>query len=317
MRVLKAFFLSLVATVSLWGTASAQQYPDKPIRLIVGFGPGGPTDVVARAIGDSMRRQFNQAAVIVENRPGASGLIAANSVRNSEGDGHRLFVGAAYVFHPLFDPNGFDALREMSLVSPIVQLDWLVCVPTSLGVTNLEEFAKYIKANPSKAFSGSVSDTTSLLASVVTRKSGVSLTDVSYKTSEQVTLALLAGEIAMGVNASSAFLPHIRSGKLRVISTLSPGRIKYLPEARTAVEQGVDVTVLNAYGLWAHKNTPAPVVEKLNKAVRTALEEPEIRAAFERSLLTPINMSSEQFWTEQRRMVDFYADAVKQNPIKK
>ncbi|MGD9945640.1 MAG: tripartite tricarboxylate transporter substrate binding protein, partial [Burkholderiaceae bacterium] len=296
--------------------AFAQNYPEKPIRLVVGFGTGGPTDLVARAIADSFRKQFNNSVVIVENRPGASGLIAANSVRNSEGDGYRLFVGAAYVFHPLFDPNGFDALREMSLVSPLVQLDWLVCVPTSIGATNLQEFASYVKENPAKAFSGSVSDTTSLLSSVLARQLGISVTDVLYKTSEQVTLALLSGEVAIGVNASSAFLPHIRAGKLRVISTFSPGRIQYLPDARSAVEQGVDITVLNAYGLWAHKDTPPQVVDRLNKAARQALEDPQLRAMFETNLLTPISMPTDRFLAEQRRMIDFYSEAAKRSPRK-
>ncbi|MDO9435978.1 tripartite tricarboxylate transporter substrate binding protein [Hydrogenophaga sp.] len=320
MKNLKLFFatlMALVASLSLIAPASAQQFPDRPIRIIVGFGPGGPTDVVARGIAESLRKQFTNASVIVENRPGASGLIAANLVRNGEGDGYRLFVGAAYVFHPLFDPNGFDALKDMALVSPLVQLDWLVCVPASIGVNNLQEFAKYVKDNPNKAFSGSVSATTSLLSSVLARKLGVSLTDVSYKTSEQVTLGLLGGEVQMGVNASSAFLPHIKSGKLKVISTYSPARIAYLPEARTALEQGVDINILNGYGLWAHKDTPRPVIERLNKAVRVALEEPQLRASFESNLLTPITLSSEQFWAEQRRLIDFYSEAVKHSPIQR
>lgn len=283
------FIATLFAVTAAIGTAlsaSAQSYPSKSVRVIIGYAPGGVTDVLNRIVADEIGKRLGQ-PFVVENRPGAAGLVAATAVKNAPADGYTLFGGSAIGFNPIFMKASMDASKELTPISAYATGDWFLYVPTSLGINNLKDLAAYGKANSGRVrFSSPATGNTQLFA-MISHALGFKFENVPYRTTDQTIAALLSGDGHATFNAAPGFDPHIQSGKLKPISTLSPGRSPVRPDVPTAKEQGVDVVVRFNIGLWAPAGLPNDIVGKLGATVREALVTPSVAEKFRNAALTP------------------------------
>jgi tripartite-type tricarboxylate transporter receptor subunit TctC len=297
--------LLLIAAIAL--TAQAQPYPNKPIRVMVGFGPGGVTDLVNRFVADEMGKRLGQ-SVVVENRPGASGLVAATAVKNAAPDGYTIYGGPTTAFSAVFlkDPN-MSASKELTPISQMATGDWFVYVPTSLPIQNLKEFQAYAKANKLRFAAPSVIN--NMLMAVVAKHLGISYEQIPYKTTDQTIAALLQGDAQVTFNAAAGFGPHLQAGKLRVISTLSGGRIDAMPNVQTAKEQGVPVEVYSSVALWAPPATPRDIVMKLNAAAVEALRTPSVVEKIRNVSFTPLASTPEDLVKRYEGEIRFLSEA--------
>ena len=281
MRIL----LGLLA-LSFAAGAPAQDYPSRPLRMVVGFPPGGGTDVAARILAPKLSEQLGQ-AVVIENRPGATGTTAAAQVAASPGDGYTLMMGHVSVnaiAPSLFSNLGYDVIRDFAPVAIAASVPHLVTVHPSLPVHSLKEMIAHLKANPGKlsfpsAGNGSMPH---LAGEVFQALAGVKLLHVPYKGSGQSMQDLLGGQHLVAFDTMAASAPHVRSGKLRALAVSTAGRVATLPDVPTAVEAGLPGYIVTTwYGVFAPAGTPPPVVNRLHAELVKAMQTPDVRVKLE------------------------------------
>ena len=271
--------LALPAAFAL-GNASAlaQAWPDKPIRLIVNFPPGGAADVIGRAIAQQVGEQLRQ-QIVVENRPGANGNIGADAVAKAAADGHTLLMssGGAITVNPfLYSRMPFDALRDLQPVASVARVLVFLMAHPSVPVGNVQEFIAHARANPGKLSYGSAGSGSSphLAGEMFARQAGFQATHVPYKGAAPALTDLLSGQIQFMFDPGPG-LRHAREGKLRLLAVGSPRRSSQWPDTPTLAEAGMtgfDADTL--FGIYAPAAVPAPIVtrlhEEINKALATA-----------------------------------------------
>jgi len=275
-----------VCAMLLMGAASAQtQFPAHPIHLLVPYPPGGLVDTMARTIQEPLSAELGQ-PIIVDNKPGAAGAIATRSVAQSPPDGYTLIFGnnGPSALLPLIQKDaGYDPIADFAPISMVATAPMIIVIHRSVPASNLKEFIAYARQNPgtvaySTAGVGSLGHLTSELFA---QMAGIKLIHVPYKGSAPAVIAVLEGEVKMYLSSPSDTLSAgIKAGKVRLIgvssatpSDLAPGAV---PIAETL--QGFDVSIW--YGVLAPKSTPAPIVERLNKAFRDVLARPEMQERF-------------------------------------
>lgn len=267
--------------------AQAAAYPAKPIRLVVSYPPGGTADALARAIGEGVGKLFAQ-TVVVENRPGANGNLAADLVAKSPADGYTLLMtapGPLAVNASLYSSLPFDPKTAFSPVARVAVAPLLLVVPHTLPVRNLGELLAYVKANPDKATFASQGNASSghLAMELLKSRTGMQAVHVPYKGSAPALNDLLAGHVLMMFDNTTSSLPHVRSGALRAIAVAEEKRIDAAPEVPTVSESGVEgFTATPWFGIVATAGTPPAVVEKLSAAIHEVLRAPAVRASFAR-----------------------------------
>jgi tripartite-type tricarboxylate transporter receptor subunit TctC len=262
--------------------APAQDYPSKPLRMVVGFPPGGGTDVAARILAPKLSEQMGQ-PVVIENRPGATGTTAAAQVATSPGDGYTLMMGHVSVnaiAPSLFANLGYDVLRDFAPVGIAAAVPHLVTVHPSHPANSLKEMVAHLKANPGKlsfpsAGNGSMPH---LAGEVFKNLAGVSALHVPYKGTGQSMADLLGGVHLIAFDTMAAAAPHVRSGKLRALAVSSAARVPSFPDVPTAEEAGLPGYVVTTwYGLFAPGTTPAPIVARLHAEMARAMQQPDVR----------------------------------------
>jgi len=298
----------LLAALGASALASAQTFPTKPLRLIIGYGPGGVTDVVNRLVADEMGKRLGQ-PVVVENRPGANALLAARTVQGAAPDGHTLYGGSATTFAPVYMKDNMIATRDLAPVATSALGDWFMYVPTSLGVNNLKELMAWAKANPGKLRFAAPSPSNTMLMAVVAKRMGFEFEAIPYKTTDQTIAAMLTGDAQVTFNAASGFGPMLQAGKLRVISTLSPQRTAMMPDVMTATEQGVPLTLRFNQGIWTTLGTPRDAIMKMNAAVNEAIRVPAVVERIRNSALATQPMSPEEVGRSYDNELKFYTEA--------
>ena len=259
-----------------------ESYPTKPISLIVPFPPGGPTDALARRLAQGLSEPLGQ-PVIVENKSGAGGNIGSEYVAKSKPDGYTILFGTSgplAINVSLYKRLGYDPRRSFSPIIRIGHLPNILVVNSSLPVKNLEELIAYARANPNKlSFASSGNGASSHLAGVLfNQMAGTNIQHIPYRGTGPALNDLLGAQVSMSFTDILTALPHIKSGALRPIGLASAERSSALPELPTLSEQGLegyDVSVF--FGIVAPEGTPAPIVDKLNKAFRTTMQVPEIK----------------------------------------
>ena len=270
--------------------AAAQEYPPgfstRPIRMVVGFPPGGGTDIAARILAPKLAEQLGQ-TVVIENRPGATGTTAAAQVATSAGDGYTLMMGHVSVnaiAPSLFANLGYDVIRDFAPIAIAASVPHIVTVHPSLPVNSLKELIAHLKANPGKlsfpsAGNGSMPH---LAGEVFANLAGVKMLHVPYKGSGQSMQDLLGGVHLVAFDTMAAASPHVRSGKLRAVAVSSVGRQPAFPDLPTAEEAGLPGYVVTTwYGLFAPGTTPAPIVARLHAEMVKAMLQPDVRAKLE------------------------------------
>ena len=269
------------ALATIARTTWAQAYPARPVRILVGFAAGGNFDIVARLLGQSLSEQFGQ-PVIVENRPGASSNIATEAVVRAPADGYTLLLGGAVnaVNATLYDKLGFNFISDLAPVAGVVRFPNVMTVGASFPAKTVAEFIAYAKANPGKINHGSSGNGTTqhLAGELFKMMTGVDFLHVPYKGGSQAITALLGGQVQVLFEALPPSIPHIKSGQIRALAMTSAARSGALPDVPAASEfvPGYEASGWN--GICAPRNTPAEIIEKLNKVVNASLADPQLKA---------------------------------------
>ena len=279
--------LSLATPVSLAGPALAQTYPDRLIRMIVPFPPGGPVDTIARIVTQGLPQILGQ-TVIIENRGGASGTIGGRFVATSPADGYTLLFGniSSLVVTPVVTNNrDFDPDKAFTAVAKTSQNYEVLVVHPGFPAKSVRELVGHAKANPGKLNFGSagIGNATHLAAELFKQRTGVDIVHVPYKGAFEAVTGVMAGQVQMFFGDIGGVLPLIREGRVRALAISSEARSADLPNVPTMIESGVPGYVVLTYtGVVAPAATPPEIVGKLNAALNASLQTPEVVAAMRR-----------------------------------
>jgi len=261
--------------------AWAQTYPTRPVRIIVGFAPGGSTDIVARLIGQWLSERLGQSFVI-ENRPGAAGNVAAEAVVKSVADGYVLLMGGANnaINTTLYDKLNFNFLRDITPVASVIREPLIMEVNPSVPAKTVSEFIAYTRANLGRismgsAGTGSINHLSGELFKMMT---GVPMTHVPYRGGAPAVTDLLSGQVQVVFGTITTSSEHIRAGKLRALAVTTATRSDVLPEVPTMAEFVPGYEASNWNGICAPKNTSAEIIDRVNQAINAGLAEPKIKA---------------------------------------
>lgn len=278
--VLAGVVTSVLSLGALTSLAHAQSYPIRPIKLVVGYPPGGSGDFTTRILADELTRELGQ-TVIVENRPGAGGLLAHEQVAKSAADGYTLLMaGNPAILKALFKKLPFDADRDFAPISLVANGPMIVTVSPSLPVKTLAELIDYARKHPGKLFNAAPgSGSTPHLAFVqFTATTGVDIQNVQFKGGSPAVQSVLAGDTQMIIGTSPVVLPHIRTGKLRALSLTTRAKSPVIADIPGTDEAGLPAFDLGFwFGLSAPAATSPAVIRKLHEASLKILTKPDVR----------------------------------------
>ena len=313
--------LAVAACLLAAGNVLAQAYPAKPVRMIVGFPPGGGTDVVARVISQKLTEWWGQ-PVTVENRAGATGTIGADLVAKSAPDGYTLIMGhvnSTGIAPNLFAKLPYDPIKDFAAVAYVGYVPNVLAVHPSVNVKSVKELVALLKSKPGQmnyASSGNGS-TQHLAGEMFKQLTGTSIVHVPYKGSGDAIKDLLAGVVAMNFDTMPPVMPHIQAGKLRGLAISTPRRLPQLPDVPTFAEEGITgFDVSNWYGVMAPAGTPRDIVQKLNADINKAMQVPEVRARLEGVGTQMREQSAAEFEAYMKSEVAKYAKLIKDTGVR-
>ena len=293
----------------------AQSYPTKTIRIIVGFPPGGGTDIVTRIVAAKLTEAWGQ-QVVVDNRPGATGMIGANAVAKSAPDGYTLLT--AHVNSQAIAPNAtqkplYDPTRDFAYVAYLGYAPTVLVIRSSTPAKNVKELIALAKAHPGQLTYASpgIGSTNHLAGEMLRLATGIEITHIPYKGSVPAIIDLLSGQVGMNFDTMSSSITYIQSGRMRALAVTTPKRDVQLPEVPTLIEIGIkNFEVTNWYGVAAPAGTPPEIVNKLNAEINRILQLPEVVARFD-DLGTRRNpMSPAEFSALQRTELAKYKEVI-------
>jgi tripartite-type tricarboxylate transporter receptor subunit TctC len=276
---------SLVLLLLLAGAAGAQGYPDKPIRLVVGFTAGGPTDLPARFIADRLGAALGQ-RVVVENRPGAAGQIAAQDVLARPRDGYNLLLCTHFEgINLAVYRNVAYKLADLAPISQISRYYYGVVAANDVPAADWDAFVAYAKANPGKLNYGMLGKGSAqhILALELGKLAGIDMTGIPYKGGADALNDVLAGRVQVYVSPTLAVLPQYKAGRVRLLGVSSPQRLAVAPEIPTLVEKGLPFVRFGWLGVCSGTGTPQPVIALLNRHLVAIVQSPEYRAMNDRA----------------------------------
>ncbi|VTU40606.1 Argininosuccinate lyase [Variovorax sp. PBS-H4] len=276
--------------------AQAQSFPARPIKLVIAFPAGGPTDITMRQLADNASRIIGQ-PIVVENKPGAGGTLPAQALQTAQPDGYTIAQIPLGVFRlPYTTKINWDPVKDISYVINVTGYAFGIVVPANSPLKSWKDFVDYAKANPGKLTYGSTGTLTSphLTTELIAQKAGIELQHVPYKGSADLMLAVISGQL-MAAADSTGFAPQVEAGKLRVLNTWGEKRLAKFPDAPTLKELGLDIVQNSPFGIGAPKGTSPEVVKKLHDAFKQAMEEPSYVAALGRYDMLPNYMSSADY----------------------
>jgi len=288
-----------VASLGLLGlsiaaaSAQAQNYPTKPIRFLVGFGPGGPTDVVARVLGNAMSQLLGQ-PIVVENRAGADSLIATQAVARADPDGYLLLIasGSHSINASLYPEKKVDPVKDFSHIGMIGDAANFLVVHPSVPANNADEFLKLLRDNPGKYNSGTTASTTFLATQLFQTMAGVDTQNIPYKGAGPGTLALVAGEIQMSITSLVGMLPQVKANKVKPLAVTSATRSPLAPDVPTLTEKALPGYVASTwYAMFAPANTPVAIVDLLNQTLNKVMSNPDIKKQLQEQGMVTVPMS--------------------------
>ena len=283
MKVLSIRLMLIACSMLVGAGVDAQTYPNRTIRLVSPYAPGGGTDFFARVIGQKLSEAFG-VSVVTDNRPGAGGVIGADVVAKAAPDGYTLLMSSPspLVVSPhLLKSMPYDPVRDLAPVVWIAAVPALMVVHPSIPAKTVTEFIRLAKSKPGQlTYSSSGNGGTGHLAGALfDLRAGTKMIHVPYKGTGPATTALMAGEVTLSFGEMIALLPHVKSGRLRALAVTTPKRLAILPELSTVAETLPGYTAGPWYGILAPAKTPADIIAKLNSAVGNILRMPDIQAS--------------------------------------
>ena len=290
--------LAACATFATSGAQAQGDYPAKPIRLIVPYPAGGGTDTIARLIGTQLGQRWGQ-AVVVENKPGASGILGNDTVAKAPGDGYTVLMGITTVVQiPALYKKVPYKLGDLAPVSQVAKSADLLMVPRSSGVTTLQQFVDKAKAAPDTLNFGSYGNATSshMNGERFKQKAGIDITHIPYQGSGPEMAALLGGQLTLAFVDATAAYPHIKSDKVNILAITGAQRHPALPQVPTMTEAGYPGLEANGwFGMFLPAGTPKPIVDKLGAEVASIVKSPELNKRLTDMGLIPVGSLPEEF----------------------
>jgi len=306
----------LLATPLLATPCRAQDYPTRPIRIIVPFGAGGPADVTARLMGNILQEKFGQ-PIVVEDRPGAGGVIGTLEAVKSPADGYTLLMmsNTQTANESLVPQRKYELMRDLLPIAPINTSDLVIVVHPAVPAKTLAEFVALARSQPGKLNYASSGQGTPyhMAGELFKAMAGIDLVHVPYRNSGEARSGVIGGQVQMMIDAVTTMAPNVAAGQVRALATTGKTRSSVLPDVPTADEAGVagyEATIW--LGLMAPAATPKPIIDKLNAAVNTAIQRPDIVKLWKDQGAVPMAMTPEAFDKFLRGDIAKWADVVKQ-----
>lgn len=314
--------LALLASTLVLSPAAvlAQAYPSKPIRMILPFPPGGPTDITGRLIAQKLSEQLGQ-SVVPENRPGAAGNLGLELGAKANPDGYVITLTAPplAVSPSLYAKLNYDAVRDFAPISLVAAIQNIMVVHNSVPAKNIKEFIALARRNPGKLnFSSSGAGSTNHLASELLKsRYKLDMVHVPFKGSSPALVALMSGEVDFGTMAVPGAIPIVRANKVRPLAVLSERRVPALPDVPNMKESGVDDFVVPIwYGILAPAGTPREIVNRLNSEIHKALASADLKQRLANSGVEPLISTPEHFADLIKSEIVRYAKVIKEANIK-
>lgn len=315
-------WIAMIALVSAAALpAGAEDYPAKPIKIIVSTSAGGITDLAARVVGKHISEKTGQ-TVVIENRAGGGGNIAMEAVARSAPDGYTFGVANTgnIVINPfLYKHMSYDPLTELTPVGAVGTVPLSMVVTGSLPVHSLQEFVAWVKARPGKVSYGSagVGTTPHLAADAFNRRAGLDMVHVPYRGSTPATMAVLAGEIPMTFVSIGQHKQLVADGKLRVLGVANPTRVPYLADVPTFEEQGFPGFFAGTwFAMFAPAGTPRDIIDKINGYIRDLPADPATRKVLDAAFLDPMPMTAGEFAAQVKKDAAHWEKIVRDSGVK-
>ena len=307
----------LIATVAaaLACSSALAQYPNKPIRLIVPFPPGGAAELGARIFAQPLSQQLGQ-PVIIETRPGAEGIIASEAVKAAAPDGYTLYYGTATGMS--FAPAAkkvppYDPVKDFTPISMVGIFGFFVFSNASLPVYTLGDLIGYARANPGKLNYGTGNATSILATGLFASQQKLDMVHIPYKGDGPLSIDLIAGRVNVAIATPGTLAPQVKEGKLRVLATLLPSRNPLLPTAPTMSEAGVvNVSITPWGGLFGPLGLPREVVERVGRDIAAVLAKPEVKEAFGKLAFEPRSSTPQELTAFVAEQLEAYRRAARQ-----
>ena len=274
--VLLAFVLGMLPLMP----AHAQNFPNRPVRILVPLSPGGGMDTITRGLAQKLSDAFGQ-TVVVDNRPGAGSAVALEILSTALPDGHTLMMHSTTpIIHPLLYKSRFDLLRDFAPVSQVSQQGYILTIHPSIPAKTVLEFVQYLKANSGKLnyASSGIGSPIHMAGELFQIATGTKMIHIPYKGMGAAYTDLVGGRIQVGFPTIISSVPHIQSGKLRSLAVTTPKRVPAVADVPTFAEAGLKgMVVVNWYGIIAPKATPKPVIDRLSKEIASAMQSPDVQ----------------------------------------
>ena len=309
-----------IATAALCGTAHAQNYPSKPVTIVVPFSPGGATDIMARTLAEPLGKRLGQ-PVIVENRTGAGTMIASEHVSKATPDGHTLLLAASSlgIAPSLYSKVSYDPVKDFTPISLVASVVHVLSVHPSVPAKNVSELIAWVKANPTKANYGSVGAGTSthLESELFATMAGVKMQHIPYKGSAPALMDLVGGNLPIMFDAYASSGPFIRENKIRLLAVTTAQRSKLLPDVPTVAESGLPgYEAMPWLGLVAPAGTPNAVVNKVHAELMEVLKDAAVQEKFRSLGLDIIGNKPAEFSDFIKKDIVKWAKVVKDSGAK-
>lgn len=317
-----AALVTLAPATALHAQSAADSYPSGPLTLVVPFSAGGGVDVVGRILAEALTKELGK-QVVVENKPGASGMIGAGAVASAKPDGMTLLLassGESAINPHLYKDMSYDPAKDLAPVTLVAKIPNLITVTTSLPISSLTEFVAYTKKNSAKmSYSSSgIGNIQNISGELLNKLLGTSILHIPYKGSAQALADVAGGQVSMTFSSAAAALPYIQSGKVKAIGVTSEQPMKAFPDVPPLSTNPdlKDFTLVNWFGLFVRAGTPEGVVQKLNHAVVKSLKDPKVIKALETQGAEPTPMTPAEFTTFRNAQSDLFAQIIKDAGIK-
>lgn len=318
-RAMLSAIALLAASIIAIGSASAQDYPSKPIRIVIPFGAGGGNDLFARAIGPKFSELIGQPNVI-ENKPGAGGRIAAAYVLEQPADGHTLFIGPSGVMavSPAAYPNlPYHPTKDFIPLTMIANFPLILVVPANHPAKNVKELAEWAKANPTKSNYGSTSPAFTVPSELLKLKTGMPGQMIPYKSSNEMVLSVIQEQSLFVLSDGPPAISQIKGGKVKALAVTGSKRIPDLPDVPSMTEAGYpEVNTYLWSGFFISAKTPPAIVAKVEAALRKAITDPDVSAKLRALAVSPNGGSSAEFRKVIEADIENYRAVIKAANLK-